>query len=172
MKKVYIAAVMCTVVALSGSLAGCKKRYVSPLETPAMTKAPEDKAYEFDFDQLNNDVIEELQDKEIYSFVKAVDVSGDNEKKEIVLTIDIDKDVSDDAVELLLTDATKAVVDGAQTQDFRIDGWNEEGFGNLFELYGYTYKVTSGDEVVREETLNVGDSVPFDPTLTLEQVIG
>ena len=173
MKRIiHLVAVMCVVIALSGSLAGCKKRYVSPLETPSVTKASEDKAYEFDFDQLNNDVIDSLQDIGIYNFVKDLSVSGDNEKKEIILEINIDKDVSDDAVELLLTDATKAIVDAANTQDFRIDVWNKESFGNLFELFSYKYKVTCAEEIVREESFNAGDSVPFDPGMSLEQVIG
>ncbi|ETP72239.1 hypothetical protein UYO_1763 [Lachnospiraceae bacterium JC7] len=168
MKKIYIIGVMCVMMAMSG----CRKSYISPLETPNMTKAAEDKAYDLDFIQLNNDVIDELQEKKIYSFVKDLSVSGDNDKREIEVLVDIEEDVSYDAVELLLTDATKALVDGASTQDFRIEEWNEEGFGNLFDLFSYKYKVTCGDEVVIEESINAGESVPFDSSMTFEQIIG
>ncbi|MBE6004418.1 MAG: hypothetical protein E7232_10115 [Lachnospiraceae bacterium] len=168
-KKFFVLGLICT---MTVSFSGCKKRYVSPMEEPNMTRAPEDKEYEFDFVQINNDVIESLQDQEIYSFVKSVDVTGDNDNKEINLNIDIEENVSDDAIELLLTDATKAIIDAANTQDLRIDRYTEDEFGNLFNLYSYNVKVTSGEEVVREENLNKGDSVPFDPSMTIENVIG
>lgn len=151
---------------------GCKKRYVSPMEKPNMTKAAEDKEYDFDFVQINNDVIESLQDQEIYGFVKSIDVSGDNDNKVISLNIEIEDNVTDDAVELLLTDATKAIIDAANTQDLRIDRYTEDDFGNLFNLYSYNIKVTCGEETVREENFEKGDSVPFDPSLTIENVIG
>ncbi len=168
MKKIYFVGLMCAMIAMSG----CQKRYVSPLEAPNMTKAPEDQPYDFDFDQVNNDVVDSLQDKEIYGFVKDLSVSGDNEKKKFVLEADIMEDVSYEAVEYFLADATKAIVDAAHLQDFRIDEWNEEGYGNLFEKYAYRYKVTCGKEIIREESLNAGDSVPFDPAMSIEQVTG
>ena len=168
MKKLLFA-VLCLAI-LSAS--GCKKRYVSPLETPIMTLAPEDKEYVLDFDQLNNDVIDALQDKEIFGFVKNVEVSGDNDNKEIVLNADITDNVSDIAIEYFLTEATKAIVDAASTQDFRITMYSEEDFGNLFEKYAYKYKVTCGEEVKVDETIAIGGSVPFDPSLTLENVTG
>lgn len=169
MTKLYLAVLMCAMMVLSGC---SKKRYVSPLETPSMTEASEDAAYEFDFDQMNNDVIDSLQSEGIYSFVKDLAVYGDNDKKEISLEIAIDDNVSYDAVELLLTDATKAIVDEAHTQDFRIDNWDDSGFGNLFDLYSFKYKVTCGEETVRQEEIAAGESVPFDPTLNMERVVG
>lgn len=169
MRKIYILGLLCLTIL---SAAGCKKRYVSPLETPNVTLAPEDKPYEFEFDQMNNDVIETLQDEEVFGFVKDMDVSGDNETKEIVLTVDIMENVSENALEYMLTEATKAIVDAARTQDYRITEYNDEDFGNLFEKYTYKYKVTCGEEVVVEENIEIGDSIPFDPTLTFEQVVG
>lgn len=168
MKKIVILGIVCALMAMSG----CRKKYVSPLEAPVMTKAPEDNAYDFDFDQMNNDVIETLQDEAIYTFVKDLSVSGDNDKKEIVLEADIIENVSDDAVELFMSDATKAIVSAASTQDFRIDKYTEDTFGNLFEIYSYKYKITCGEKIVREETINAGESVPFDPSMTKEQAVG
>ena len=169
MRKIYIVGVLCLTIFAA---TGCKKSYVSPLETPNVTLAPEDKAYTFEFDQMNNEVIETLQDEEVFGFVKDMDVSGNNETKEIVLTVDIMENVSENALEYLLTEATKAIVDAARTQDYRITEYSDEDFGNLFEKFGYKYKVTCGDEVIVEEELAIGDSVPFDPSLTFEQVLG
>ena len=168
MKKILFV-VLCMAIL---SATGCRKRYVSPLETPIMTLAPEDREYVLDFDQLNNDVIETLQEKGMFEFVKDLDISGDNDKKEIVLNADITENVSESAIEYFLTEATKAIVDAASTQDFRITMYTEEDFGNLFEKYAYKYKVTCGEEVIVDETIEIGDSVPFDPTLTIENVIG
>lgn len=169
MRKICILGLLCLTIL---SAAGCKKKYVSPLETPNVTQAPEDKPYEFEFDQMNNDVIDTLQGEEVFEFIKDLDVSGNNETKEIVLTVDIMDNVSEDALEYMLTEATKAIVDAASTQDYRITGYTDEDFGNLFEKYAFKYKVTAGDEVVVEETVEIGDSVPFDPSLTFEQVLG
>ena len=168
MKKILFV-VLCMAIL---SATGCRKRYVSPLETPILTLAPEDREYVLDFDQLNNDVIDTLQEKGMFEFVKDLDISGDNDKKEIVLKADITENVSEIAIEYFLTEATKAIVDAASTQDFRITMYTEEDFGNLFEKYAYKYKVTCGEEVIVDETIEIGDSVPFDPSLTLENVIG
>ena len=168
MKKILFV-VLCMAIL---SATGCRKRYVSPLETPIMTLAPEDREYVLDFDQLNNDVIDTLQEKGMFEFVKDLDISGDNDKKEIVLKADITENVSEIAIEYFLTEATKAIVDAASTQDFRITMYSEEDFGNLFEKYAYKYKVTCGEEVKVDETIAIGGSVPFDPSLTLENVTG
>ena len=169
MKKICILGILCLAIL---SAAGCKKKYVSPLETPNVTLAPEDKPYEFDFDQMNNDVIDSLQDEEIFGFVKELDVSGNNESKEIVLNVDIVENVSTDAIEYMLTEATRVIVDAAVTQDYRITSYTSDGFGNLFEKYAYKYKVTCGNEVLVDQVIEIGDSVPFDPSLTLENVTG
>ena len=168
MRKIYIV-ILCLAVL---SATGCKKKYVSPLEEPITTLAPEDKPYVLDFDQMNNDVIDALQEKQVFGFLKDIDVTGDNDNKEIVLNADITDNVSTDAIDLFMTEATKAIADAASTQDFRITSYNDEDFGNLFEKYTFKYKITCGEEVIADETIGIGDSVPFDPTLTIENVIG
>lgn len=168
-KAIYVLTMICSALVMTSCN---KKRYTPPAETPALTKAADEAPYSFDFDQLNNDVIEDLQEKNIYNFVKDLSISGDNDNKEIVLNIDITENVSGDAVLFLLTDTTKAIVDGAHTQDFRIDEYNDDGFGNLFDMYSYSYKVSCGEEIVIEETVKAGESVPFDSSLTIENVMG
>lgn len=168
MRKIIYVVALCTTIVM----AGCKKGYVSPLETPSMTKAAEDRPYSFDYDQINNDVIDSLQDKGIYTFVKSLSVSGNDDAKEIQLDVDVIDDVSEEALELFLTDATKAIIEAANTQDLRIDSWTKDGFGNLFDMFSYKYRVTCGDTTLIEESLKAGDSVPLDPEITIEQVMG
>ncbi len=169
MRKIYIAILVCLAVI---SVTACKESYVSPLETPDVTKAAEDASYDLDFDQLNNDVLDTLQGKEIYGFVKDMEVTGDNGAMEINFNAEIVEGVSDEATEILLTDATKAIVDGACTQDFRFEGYTDEGFGNLSSIYGLNMTVKCGEEVVKEYKIAKGESIPFDPTLSIENVIG
>ena len=169
MRKIIIAILAClTILATTG----CKEKYVSPLEKPDMTKAAENTAYNLDFDQLNNDVLDTLQEKEIYGFVKEMDVSGDNGSMVINYSVNIEDNVSNDAIELLITDAAKAIVDAANTQDFRIENYTEDSFGNLSDIYSLNFTVMCGEETVKEYNIEKGDSIPFDPTLTIENVIG
>ncbi len=169
MRKFYIVILLCLAVL---SATACKKRYVSPLETPDVTKAAAEASYDLDFDQLNNDVLEALQAKEIYGFVKDMEVTGDNGTMEINYNVDIEENVTDDATELLLTDAVKAIVDAACTQDFRFEGYTNDSFGNLTDIYGLNLTVKCGGEIVKEYKIAKGDSLPFDPTLSIENVIG
>ncbi len=169
MRKIIFVILVCFTFLSS---TGCKASYVSPLETPDVTKAADDAAYDLDYNQLNNDVIDTLQDKEIYGFVKDMELTGDNGAMEINFNAEIMENVSDDATELFLTDATKAIVDGACTQDFRFEGYTNDSFGNLSSIYGLNLTVRCGDEIVKEYKIAKGESIPFDPTLTIENVIG
>ncbi len=169
MRKLFIVSLALMIIMLS---TGCKEKYVSPLEKPDMNKAAPDAAYNLDFDQLNNDVLDTLQDKEIYGFVKDMEVSGDNGSMEINFNAEIEENVSDEATELLLTDAAKAIIDGASTQDFRIEGYTNESFGNLSDIYNINFTVKCGDATVKEYHIKKGESIPFDPTYTIENVIG
>ena len=169
MRKIYFVILTCLTVL---SLTACKEKYVSPLEKPDMTLAASDAAYNLDFDQLNNDVLDSLQEKDIYGFVKEMEVNGDNGAMEINYNVDIEENVSDDAIDLLLTDATKAIVDAAYTQDFRIEGYTDESFGNLSEIYSLNLTVKCDGKTVKEYKIAKGESIPFDPTLTIDNVIG
>ena len=154
------------------SATGCKEKYVSPLEKPDMTLAAADAAYNLDFDQLNNDVLDTLQEKEIYGFVKEMEVNGDNGSMVINYNVEIEENVSDEAVEILLTDAVRAIVDAANTQDFRIEVYTNESFGNLSDIYSLNLNVKCGEETIKEYNIAKGDSIPFDPSLTIESIIG
>lgn len=154
------------------SLNSCKPTYKSPLESPSVTKAPEDAPYLFDFEQMEEDVGENIQSANIYGFIKNFTLKGDNDSQNIKVYFDIEENVSENAIEVLLTDTMRFIVDEAQMQDFRIEGYTEEDFGNLSDIYSIDLIVKCGDKIVTEYIIEKGDSVPFDPTLSVENVIG
>ena len=160
------------VIGLMAVLNSCKPTYKSPLESPSVTKAPEDAPYKFDFEQMEEEVGTNIQSANIYGFIKNFSLTGDNDSQKITVNFDIEENVSENAIEILLTDTMRYIVDEAQTQDFRIEGYTEDGFGNLCDIYGIDMIVKCGDEVLTEYNIVKGESVPFDPTLTIENVTG
>ncbi len=167
-RKLYLALVISTMAVLSS----CKPTYKSPLESPSVTKAPEDAPYKFDFEQMEEDVGTNIQSANIYGFIKNFSLTGDNDAQKITVNFDIEENVSENAIEVLLTDTMRFIVDEASMQDFRIDEYTEEGFGNLSNIYGIDFIVKRNDEVVTEYNIAKGDSIPFDPTLTIENITG
>lgn len=148
------------------SVSACKPTYEAPVDDPIMTTAPADAPYDFDFDQLNDDVIDSFSKTHvIFPFVKSMEISGDNSAKNISVDIDIQSGVADDAVKILLSDVTKKIADNAYIQDFRLKKADDTQFGSVFDIYSYTYKVTCGDDVVFDETIQPGDEIPLDPSM-------
>ncbi len=161
-KCLVIGAVMFTAL----SLISCKPTYEAPVDDPIMTTAPADAPYDFDFDQLNDDVIDSFSKTHvIFPFVKSMEISGDNSTLNISVDIDIQPGVADDAVKILLSDVTKKIADNAYIQDFRLKKADDTQFGSVFDIYSYTYKVTCGDDVVFDETIQPGDEIPLDPCM-------
>ncbi len=153
-------------------LSACKPTYKSPLESPAVTKAAEDADYKLDFEQMEEDIGVSIQDAKVYTFIKNYKLDGDNESKTINVTFDISENVSEDAIEVLLTEVSRLIVDEAHMQDFRIDNCTDDSFGNLFDLYSYNYKVTCNGEEIVNNFIDKGESLPFDPSLTIDNIIG
>ena len=103
------------------SVTACKPTYEAPVDDPVMTTAPADAPYEMDFDQLNDDVIDSFSKTHVvFPFVKSMEISGDNDTKNIEVDIDIQEGVADYAVQVLLSDVTKKIDNNAYIQDFRI----------------------------------------------------
>lgn len=146
------------------SVSACKPTYEAPTVDPIMTTAPADAPYEMDFDQLNDDVIDSFSKTHVvFPFVKSMDISGDNSAKNISVTIDIQSGVSDNAVQVLLSDVTKKIDNNAYIQDFRIKKADDTQFGSVYDIYSYTYKVTCDGESLYDETIQPGDEIPLDP---------
>lgn len=148
------------------SVSACKPTYEAPVDDPIMTTAPADAPYEMDFDQLNDDVIDSFSKTHVvFPFVKSMEISGNNDTKNIEVDIDIQEGVADEAVQVLLSDVTKKIDNNAYIQDFRIKKADDTQFGSVYDIYSYTYKVTCGGTTLFDTTINAGESIPLDPSV-------
>ena len=158
--------IMGIAVVVAASVSACKPTYEAPVDDPIMTTAPADAPYEIDFDQLNDDVIDGFSKTHVvFPFVKSMEISGDNETKNIAVDIDIQSNVDDYAVQVLLSDVTKKIDNSAYIQDFRIKKADDTQFGSVYDIYSYTYKVTCGGETLHDETIQQGSEIPLDPSV-------
>lgn len=148
------------------SVTACKPTYEAPVDDPIMTTAPADAPYDMDFDQLNDDVIDSFSKTHVvFPFVKSMEISGNNDTKNIEVDIDIQEGVADEAVQVLLSDVTKKIDNNAYIQDFRIKKADDTQFGSVYDIYSYTYKVTCDGETLYDETIQQGSEIPLDPSV-------
>lgn len=148
------------------SVTACKPTYEAPVDDPIMTTAPADAPYEMDFDQLNDDVIDSFSKTHVvFPFVKSMEISGDNDTKNIEVDIDIQEGVADYAVQVLLSDVTKKIDYNAYVQDFRIKKPDDTQFGSVYDIYSYTYKVSCNGATLYDETIQPGTKIPLDPSV-------
>ena len=148
------------------SVSACKPTYEAPVDDPIMTTAPADAPYDMDFDQLNDDVIDSFSKTHVvFPFVKSMEISGNNDTKNIEVDIDIQEGVADEAVQVLLSDVTKKIDNNAYIQDFRIKKADDTQFGSVYDIYSYTYKVTCDGETLYDETIQPGTEIPLDPSV-------
>lgn len=148
------------------SVSACKPTYEAPVNDPIMTTAPADAPYDMDFDQLNDDVIDSFSKTHVvFPFVKSMEISGNNDTKNIEVDIDIQEGVADGAIQVLLSDVTKKIDNKAYIQDFRIKQADDTQFGSVYDIYSYTYKVTCGGETLYDETIQPGTQIPLDPSV-------
>lgn len=166
MKDLRRRMMVCIAALAAVSVSACKPTYEAPVDDPIMTTAPADAPYEMDFDQLNDDVIDSFSKTHVvFPFVKSMEISGDNDTKNIEVDIDIQEGVADYAVQVLLSDVTKKIDNNAYIQDFRIKQADDTQFGSVYDIYSYTYKVTCGEETLYDETIQPGMEIPLDPSV-------
>ena len=60
---------------------------------------------------------------------------------------------------------TKQIANNAYIQDFRLKKADDAQFGSVYDIYSYTYKVTSGGETLYDETIPAGEEIPLDPSI-------
>lgn len=166
MKDLRRRMMVCIAALAAVSVSACKPTYEAPVDDPIMTTAPADAPYDMDFNQLNDDVIDSFSKTHvIFPFVKSMEISGNNDTKNIEVDIDIQEGVADEAVQVLLSDVTKKIDNNAYIQDFRIKKADDTQFGSVYDIYSYTYKVTCGDTTLFDTTINAGESIPLDPSV-------
>lgn len=163
MKKMLILGV---VIISAMSMVSCKPSYEAPVEAPNMTTMAADAPYDMDFVQLNNDVIDVFSRKtDIFPFIKDLEIDGNNDQKTIEVKIDVHQGISDEAIQVLLSDVTKQIANNAYIQDFRLKKADDTQFGSVYDIYSYTYKVTSDGETLYDETIPAGGEIPLDPSV-------
>ena len=140
-------------------LSACKPKD-GKKETPVMTTAAANVEINMDFDQIHNDVVENMDPKD-YPFVKSLNITGDNSTKMVTVTAEIMDNVSTDALNLFLKNLMENIANEAAIQDFRYTRSTDTEFGSFFKKYGVHYTITRGDETVEDVTVNPGDSFPF-----------
>nr|WP_298477604.1 hypothetical protein [uncultured Oribacterium sp.] len=140
-------------------LSACKPKY-GKNETPVMTTAAANVEINMDFDQIHNDVVENMDPKD-YPFVKSLNITGDNSTKMVTVTAEIMDNVSTEALNLFLKNLMENIANEAAIQDFRYTRSTDTEFGSFFKKYGVHYTITRGDETVEDVTVNPGDSFPF-----------
>ena len=162
------------------TLTACEPSYeVQSLESPDMETLPESAPYNFDFLQINNDVIDYYsQDdiRKIFPFIKNLEIDGSNEDRNIKLILDVQPNVSKEAIDILLSDITKQIGNAAQVQDFRLQAASSDSFGTVFDIYSYTIKVTQADNSIYDQTIesDKGENIPFEASIdgtTIKQSI-
>ena len=125
-------------------LCSCKPSYEVTPEDPDMETMSPDEPYDFDFVQINNDVLDYYSQSDmlkIFPFIRDIDI--------------------------LLSDITKQIGNEAQIQDFRLTTASSDSFGSVFELYNYTIKVTQGSDMLYDQTIDCshGENIPFEPSV-------
>jgi len=151
-------------------LSACKPTYNPGSNAPTMTTAPVNQAYDMDFVQINNDIIDYYSQENLlkyFPFITDLEIDGTNDPAEIDLRLSVEENVSDEAVVILLSDIAKNIGDEAAIQDFRLKESSETSFGTVYDHYTFHYTVTVNDEVTAEDTINAGDEFPLDPSYDL-----
>ncbi len=151
------------------SMTACKPRYQTRLEDPTQTIAA-NAVINLDFDQLHNDVIENYQGDEMFSFIKDLDISGSNDPKEINISLTVVEDTSDVAIEIFMSDLLKQLSAAATVQDDRYTSPSSESFGSLYDSYSVHYSIVRGEETVEDATVSAGESFTYSPAVDISMI--
>ena len=113
-----------------------------------------------DFDQIHNDVLEDIQPKD-FPFVKNLVISGDNGTKTVDIQVDITENVSDEALSVFLDKVMANIANEAAIQDFRYTKSTDTEYGSFFQKYAVHYTITQDEKTVKDVTVNPGEKFPF-----------
>ncbi len=154
-----VAAIMCV---------SCKPKYQSPLDDPMKNTIAADSAYELDFTQLNNDVIDNYKEDNPFEFVKDVEIDGSNDTKIVEVKVEVMDDISPDAVDLFMSDLLKTLDTNANVQDSRFAAPEDKSFGGLYKVYNLKYTVKDSTKEIYNKEIKAGEEIPFDASASLE----
>lgn len=151
------ACLLCLMALLS--LVSCKPKY-GVNSAPVMTTAAEDQVILIDFDQISDDVIENMNPED-FPFVKSLSLSGSNDTHMVEVQAEIVENVSPEALTIFLDQLMREIANAAAVQDFRYSKSTEESYGSFFQKYGMHYLITRGEETVEDVTVQPGERFPF-----------
>ena len=140
-------------------LVSCKPKY-GVNSTPVMTTAAEDQVILIDFDQISDDVIENMNPED-FPFVKSLSLSGSNDTHMVEVQAEIVENVSPEALTIFLDQLMREISNAGAVQDFRYTKSNDESYGSFFQKFGVHYAITRGEETVEDVTVQPGESFPF-----------
>lgn len=166
MKRIFMAVLLTLSVF---SMTACKPRYKTKLEDPTQTIAA-DAVINLDFDQLHNDVLENYQGDDMFAFIKDLDISGNNDPKEISISLTVVEDTSDAAIEIFMSDLLKQISVAAVTQDSRYTAPTSESFGSLYDSYSVHYTIVRGEETVEDAEVSAGESFTYSPAVDVSMI--
>lgn len=145
MKKIILAAAL---ICLTAALAGCV-----PTERTDIMIDPdfEGKAgVPVDFVQLNNDALDQIDDKEAFAFVTAVDIDGNDDAKTASVAVKCLDVVSEEDCEAFTEVLLKAIGDAAASQVVEYAPGGKKSFGTFWDAFS-----------VRIEFAKDGEESPF-----------
>ena len=136
-------------------LVSCKPKY-GVNSTPVMTTAAEDQVILIDFNQISDDVIENMNPED-FPFVKSLSLSGSN----VEVQAEIVENVSPEALTIFLDQLMREISNAGAVQDFRYSKSTDESYGSFFQKFGVHYVITRGEETVEDVTVQPGETFPF-----------
>ena len=140
-------------------LVSCKPKY-GVNSAPVMTTAAADQVILIDFDQISDDVIENMNPED-FPFVKSLSLSGSNDTHMVEVQAEIVENVSPEALTIFLDQLMREISNAAAVQDFRYIKSTDESYGSFFQKFGVHYVITKGEETVEDVTVQPGESFPF-----------
>ena len=140
-------------------LVSCKPKY-GVNSTPVMTTAAEDQVILIDFDQISDDVIENMNPED-FPFVKNLSLSGSNDTHMVEVQAEIVENVSPEALTIFLDQLMREISNAGAVQDFRYTKSNDESYGSFFQKFGVHCVITRGEETVEDVTVQPGETFPF-----------
>ena len=140
-------------------LVSCKPKY-GVNSAPVMTTAAADQVILIDFDQISDDVIENMNPED-FPFVKSLSLSGSNDTHMVEVQAEIVENVSPEALTIFLDQLMREISNAAAVQDFRYSKSTDDSYGSFFQKYGVHYVITKGEETMEDVTVQPGESFPF-----------
>lgn len=140
-------------------LVSCKPKY-GVNSTPVMTTAAEDQVILIDFDQISDDVIENMNPED-FPFVKNLSLSGSNDTHMVEVQAEIVENVSPEALTIFLDQLMREISNAGAVQDFRYSKSTDDSYGSFFQKFGVHYVITRGEETVEDVTVQPGETFPF-----------